>query len=141
MVLLGAAVLCCGTGCKPRIDDTKIVWVDPAQAQAAMTQRQGAFGMGPTPDGVFLDPRTPARFAEGHIPGALNIPLSELNDRFTTLRDYTVIVVYDTDYADELSKATTKALMAKGFKNVRTLRGGLRAWERDGNKVDRGAAP
>lgn len=126
-----------GSGCKQRIDDSKIVWVDPEQAQAAMIQRQGAFGLGREPDGVFLDPRPATAFDRGHIPGAVNIPLSELDTRYMSLRDRTVVIVYDAEFDDELTKATTKDLMARGLSNVRALRGGLRAWEREGNTVQR----
>lgn len=130
-----------GSACKQRIDDSKIVWVNPEQAQAAMTQRQGAFGLGREPDGVYLDPRPAAAFERGHIPGAINIPLSELDTRYMSLRDRTVVIVYDAEFDDELTKATTKDLMSRGLPDVRALRGGLRAWEREGNRIERSTGP
>jgi phage shock protein E len=36
---------------------------------------------------LLLDVRTPAEFAQGHLPGARNIPVAELPDRLAELDD------------------------------------------------------
>ncbi len=47
-----------------------------------------------TEEDWLLDVRTPAEFEEGHVPGAVNIPLSELRDRLDEVpRDRRVAVV------------------------------------------------
>lgn len=44
---------------------------------------------------TFLDVRTPAEFAEGHYPGAVNIPVDELSRRIDEVKQMvTPIIAY-----------------------------------------------
>ncbi|MCA9579294.1 MAG: rhodanese-like domain-containing protein [Sandaracinaceae bacterium] len=43
---------------------------------------------------LLLDVRTPAEFAEGHVEGALNIPVQELGARMGEIRGRSNVVVY-----------------------------------------------
>ena len=43
---------------------------------------------------LVLDVRTNAEFGEGHVPGALNIPLDELSGRLAELNAAKPMVVY-----------------------------------------------
>jgi 3-mercaptopyruvate sulfurtransferase SseA len=45
---------------------------------------------------VFLDVRDPATYEAGHIPGALNIPLAQLETRLSELDANRLIVTYCT---------------------------------------------
>lgn len=63
---------------------------------------------------VLLDVRTPAEYAEGHLPGAINIPVQELEARTNELPKGSRIVVYCRSGA---RSARAKSLLeAKGFK-------------------------
>ncbi len=45
---------------------------------------------------LFVDVRDPASYAAGHIPGAVNIPLSDLDTRYTELDSSQWIITYCT---------------------------------------------
>jgi len=77
---------------------------------------------------VVLDVRTAAEFAEGHVPGARNIPHTELAARIAELegdraRD---IVVYCR--SGSRSAQALKTLDAAGFKRLFHLQGDYLRW-------------
>lgn len=84
---------------------------------------------------VIVDARTKKRFDEGHIEGAVNIPLPELKPDEQALADAQNIVVYGTTWTDYTSPAAAKTLMAMGYKNVLDFRGGIELWKSEGGKV------
>ncbi len=76
---------------------------------------------------VLLDVRTPEEFRGGHLDGALNIPVQELDKRLGELagRKDTDVVVY---CRSGRRSADAKRLMeAQGFKKVHDL-GPMTAW-------------
>lgn len=79
------------------------------------------------PKGVVLDVRTPAEFAEGHIPGAVNLPVDEVKARVEALiaDKSTAIVVYCRSGARSATAART--LKALGYTDVADM-GGLSNW-------------
>jgi len=137
--LVFVALVALLSGCKTSTSDARLKWIEPGEVSRTMTERSGTFGLGRAPDGVFVDPRSENAFILGRIPGAVHVPLPQIEALYPTLRDRTVIVVYDSDFDDVVARAASKRLIELGHRNVRTLRGGLRAWERDGNTVERGA--
>lgn len=84
-----------------------------------------------------VDIRDPAAFARYRIPGAINIPASEIQTRLAELvpRDGRVRVLYGRagDEAKELAEKLTKQGQGVGF-----LAGGFLHWEADGLEVERG---
>ncbi|MGE4012072.1 MAG: VTT domain-containing protein [Alphaproteobacteria bacterium] len=83
---------------------------------------------------ILLDVRGPDEFsgALGHIPGALNIPLGELDKRLDDLRSMAsrpIVVVCRTDKRSGLARA---ALHAAGLDGVTVLRGGMERWTAQG---------
>jgi rhodanese-related sulfurtransferase len=136
--LIGLAL---ATGCSNKVDDRDVQFVDTtSSAMEVMTKPRGALGLKGPPKSVWLDPRTEAAFAAGHIPDAVNLPFARLEaEHAIVLKDVELIVVYDAAFDDTLPKAVAKRLLTLGYKDVYVLRGGLRAWERDGNRVAKGA--
>lgn len=71
-----------------------------AQSQAAAAVDPGARAAAPSHreviarGGVLLDVRTPGEFADGHVAGALNIPVDELARRAAELPADKPVVVY-----------------------------------------------
>jgi rhodanese-related sulfurtransferase len=140
---VAAAALCLSlVGCTQKTDDTKIVWTEStSEAVDLMTKARGTFGINGTPTAVWLDPRSEMTYEAGHIPGAVNLPFPRLEAEHTAaLEGVDVIVVYGTDYDDTLVKAVAKRLIALDYEEVYILRGGLKAWTRDGNAVEAGPA-
>jgi adenylyltransferase/sulfurtransferase len=76
---------------------------------------------------VFLDVREPEEFAAGHIPGAVNLPLSQLQSGIITPPDETRCVLY----CESGVRCRTAADILKRFdyQDIRGLRGGLPAWQ------------
>jgi ArsR family transcriptional regulator len=90
-----------------------------------------------TRDGLVtvLDVRPPDEFAVGHLPGAINIPLSELEARLTELDPDHEIVAYCRGPWCVLSFEAVAALRARGFE-VRRLEDGLPEWRAAGLPVE-----
>ena len=75
---------------------------------------------------LLLDVRTTGEFAEGHIDGAINIPIQELPGRLEELGAQTRgIVVYCA--SGGRSNLAKRLLEGKGFDDVYDL-GGMEAW-------------
>jgi rhodanese-related sulfurtransferase len=82
--------------------------------------------------GVFVDVRSAADYAAGHIRDARNIPLPELKARSSELDKFkskTVIVVCSS--GSQSAKAVSQ-LKSAGFGEVYSLDGGLAAWQAQG---------
>lgn len=128
------AVLC-STGCnEQRVSDRDIEFVTIDEAYELGEGRTGIFGIGKR-KAMWVDPRSSAKYAAGHIPGAVNISLEEVREDHPTLRDYDVFIVYGDDYNAPIAKAMVKRLIAAGYDDSRTLRGGLNGWKKAGNEV------
>lgn len=76
---------------------------------------------------IILDIRSREDYEEGHIPGALNIPLRELGYRLYELDKTKDIIVYCNIGAQ--SKVACEILANAGFKDVYNLTDGLKAWD------------
>ena len=85
---------------------------------------------------VLVDVRSAARFAKGHIPDAMNIPVLELKAADPRLSHAYNIVVYASGWTDALSGAAFKKLIALGYQNVYDFRGGLEVWNAQGLEVE-----
>jgi ArsR family transcriptional regulator len=90
-----------------------------------------------TRDGLVtvLDVRPPDEFDAGHLPGAVNIPLGELEARLADLDPDREIVAYCRGPWCVLSFEAVAALRARGFK-VRRLEDGLPEWKASGLPVE-----
>jgi rhodanese-related sulfurtransferase len=79
-------------------------------------------------DALVLDVRDVVAYAGGHIIGARNLPLAQLESRdgeLDKLKKKPVIVTCDSGTT---SSRAIKVLKARGFENVVGLAGGYRAW-------------
>lgn len=84
---------------------------------------------------VLLDVRTPAEYAEGHIPGAINIPHTELAARIAELekskdRD---LVVYCR--SGSRSEQALGVLRGAGFSRLFHLKGDYLRWSEEERPV------
>jgi NADPH-dependent 2,4-dienoyl-CoA reductase/sulfur reductase-like enzyme/rhodanese-related sulfurtransferase len=76
---------------------------------------------GPTPP-VVIDVRTAKEWTEGHLPGAIHVPLDELRGRSDELpRDQDLVVYCRAGYRGHLA---ARLLMQRGFGRVRNVTGG-----------------
>lgn len=138
VTLLMIAIALATGACKVKTSDRDLQLVNSHQAVeiASSGSKGGLFSA--SPKAVWIDPRSPKEFDLAHIPGAVNLPFAGNfeNDARTVLANATVIIVYGSSVQDVLGVAASKRLIELGYSNVYTLKGGLRQWARDGNKVD-----
>jgi len=86
-------------------------------------------------DVVLLDVRPEDEFGLGHLPGALNIPLRELEERLAELPNRQEIVAYCRGPYCVLSFEAVAALRARGYR-VRRLDSGFPEWKAAGYPVE-----
>jgi rhodanese-related sulfurtransferase len=77
---------------------------------------------------VLLDVRSDREYEQGHIPGAVHVPLSDIGDRVKKLKKDKEVVVYCR--SGNQSIWAIKRLMGMGYKNLYNLKGGYNAWKR-----------
>lgn len=79
---------------------------------------------------LIVDVRPQEMYAESHVPGAINIPQSELSKRVDELpddRDASIVMVCGIG---KFSKPTTLYLKSLGYRNAKSMKGGINEWVR-----------
>ena len=91
---------------------------------------------------IILDARSPDEFAEGHIPGAKNLPYYEFSEKASVVlrdipRDREIITYCE---GLECSNAEDLAFLLKenGYAQVKVFEGGWEEWRENGMPVKRG---
>lgn len=77
---------------------------------------------------VVIDVCEPDEFARGHVIGAKNLPLGQLEDKLAQVvknKSAHIIMVCQVGARSARAAATARKL---GYDNVQSLSGGLRAW-------------
>jgi rhodanese-related sulfurtransferase len=78
---------------------------------------------------IFIDAREPDFFEEGHIPGAINVPLSQLaHPAGLPENKAAALIVYCSGGDCEDSRILAKALSAAGYESLSVLAGGWDEW-------------
>ena len=95
--------------------------VSPADA-VQMMNRQG---------GTVVDVREPAEFKTGHIPNAVNVPLSGLAAQLKQLQKHKDRPLVVACRSGNRSVGAAVLLRKQGFAQVYNLAGGMIAWQRD----------
>lgn len=121
------------SGCNKGTTDKDIVLTQATEVSALRDR----LAESPLAVGI-IDPRPAARFAAGHLPGAMNInlpavPTDAKPDR--KLKQFEVLVVYGEDPSSASAKAMTKRLISIGYSDVRFMAGGLEEWRARGGEV------
>jgi len=78
--------------------------------------------------GLILDVRSPQEYAEGHIPGAINIPHDQLGSRLAEIGSYKEndVVLYCRSGRRVVIAANT--LQPAGFRKLQHLDGDMNGW-------------
>lgn len=89
------------------------------------------------PGAVVVDVREPGEYVRGHVPGAVNIPLSQVGGRLGEVPQGAVFVVCASG---NRSKAATSLLRRAG-RDAASVAGGTVGWQRSGRPLTTGARP
>ena len=82
-----------------------------------------------------LDVREDSEFRQGHVPGAIHVPVKRLPDRIAKLRrDKPYAVICATG---SRSAKATNYLLEQGFQGAVSVSGGTTAWARSGRAIVR----
>lgn len=74
----------------------------------------------------IIDVREADEFKQGHIPGAINIPLSQLQTRLSEIPQDSPVFLYCR--SGMRSKQAGRILSRNGYRNAAHLIGGIMAW-------------
>ena len=82
---------------------------------------------------IFIDARNVGHYQKAHIPGAISMPISNLDERLAKhLELFSVnkyVVIYCESESCDLSELLARKLVSMGIDNVFIFRGGLDAWK------------
>ena len=82
-------------------------------------------------DTLILDVREKEAFEKGHLPGAISVPIGELDKRLDEFSAHKAedVVVYCNDGSTRGPRAT-KQLNDAGFSKAMNLKGGVEGWKK-----------
>jgi len=92
---------------------------------------------------LFVDVRSAEEFAGGHIPGALNMPVENVEKQWKRLPRDRTIVLYESGRSPgdicAASRAAGRVLLANGFpfETVKVYQDGLAAWQKNDLPVEK----
>ena len=99
-------------------------WIGPARVHEMLSEGSGLW---------FVDLRSSAAFASGHIEGSVNIPAMEL--RFKKYPASKTVILVDDTLGQKTARETAGQLSQNGQERVYVLDGGIAAWELEGYPV------
>ena len=91
-------------------------------------------------DVLFVDARSQKDYEDGHIPGAVSLPLDRFDERIESfLKRYPLtqpIVTYCSGRACEDSHSLARFLSEAGYTDVRIFIDGFSGWKAEGNPIE-----
>ena len=107
-----------------------------AAAVALMSQEALLEHLSRHPDHLFvLDVRTPQEYAEGHVPGAVNVPYDQLASRLAEVPKDKDVVLYCK--SGRRAGIAADVLAANGYTRLSHLEGDMPAWAAKGHAVEK----
>ena len=82
------------------------------------------------PDLIILDVRTEAEFNDGHIEGAINIPVDNLRSRLSELGKDDELLVYCR--TGNRSRTAVSIFSENDYSKIYHMNGGITAWIQEG---------
>lgn len=127
-------------GCDPNITDKDIIYLPFSRIQELHAKSQGSSPR----SALFIDPRAKQDYDAGHIRGAINLSLRQVNpkrDRDPELEKYDVLIVYGDNPGSAPAKAMVKRLLLLDYDDVKWFPGGLEEWRENKLPIDPPRAP
>ena len=128
LLLAVSALLLAVAGCSPSTQATPgVARVDVAEFATIITE----------PGVQIIDVRTPEEFADGHISGAVNIPVQQPDfaDRVAALDPSATYAVYCR--SGNRSQPAVAAMRDAGITNIYELQSGTKGWTAAGQPLTR----
>ncbi|NWF39686.1 rhodanese-like domain-containing protein [Mariprofundus sp. NF] len=119
LIILPMSAAACGFG-----EKSAEGYENTAVQHAYQHWNQGASSAVPF---VFIDVRTPEEYAEGHIEGAMLIPVQELAERISEVPKDVQVYLYC--HSGRRSANAASMLAKAGYTNIENLLGGITAWK------------
>jgi thioredoxin len=86
---------------------------------------------------LILDVRTPNEYYSGHIAGATLIPLQQLSQRLSEIRQYKDKEILIYCRSGNRSTVASEILIENGFKKLHNLQTGILGWQKQGYKIQK----
>jgi rhodanese-related sulfurtransferase len=118
ILLMGCAVA--------KADMGEIESISPKEASAMYADKKA----------VIVDVREDSEWNEQHIPGSIHIPLAQLNERLSELKQYKDSTVITQCKTGGRSAKALNELKSAGFSKVYNMEGGIMAWDKAGLKTE-----
>lgn len=96
----------------------------PTKGLKSLTEKQ--FRDASAQSNLVIDVREPGEYRSGYIPGAVNIPLSQLKHRLDELPKDRSLLLYCR--SGMRSKNAARILSKNGYKDLAHLKGGMNMW-------------
>lgn len=124
LVLTCAGLVSCNSSAK--VTDKNVHIIDDSELAEMMDSGKPI---------LLIDARPNERYHVGHLPGAINIPLPDLDKDDARFAKTNSIVVYGEGSESSLSNAAAKKLLVNPKLTVWDFRGGLEMWKHAGRDV------
>jgi rhodanese-related sulfurtransferase len=115
----------------------------PVMAQAAddflspgLTPQELQSRLGTPEAPLVVDVRAPVEFGVAHVPGALNIPLEELEKRLDEISNDNEVLIYCIN--GTRTRQAEPILYAHDFENIYHLEGAFYSWIKGKHPVEKG---
>jgi phage shock protein E len=125
-ILMTLSVACTAT------DDNSTRGADPKRVTAAELTEQIQNSRAP----LILDVRSEEEYAQGHIPGAVNIPYDQLGNRLAEIDAAKTDEIVVHCRSGHRAGIAEKILIEAGYSDVRDLDGHMNAWQSGGYPID-----
>lgn len=136
LLLVGAVVsvlLLNSPGDQLTVEDPSQEGSYPQVSRVDLAQAKSAYDSGTA---VFVDVRDQVYYDNGHIPGAISIPLGEIEDRLDEIDPNDWIILYCTWPNEETSARAASILTENGYQRANPVLGGLQSWSEAGYPIE-----
>ncbi len=125
-----SALLLASVGCTPNVTERDL--------KPALLADLTEIVREPTDATILIDARTPSAFRAGHIAGARNLGIAEIDPegrRRQDLANAEQIIVYGQNPGDALATGLALRMLEAGYGSTRLFRGGIDAWTGAGGEL------
>ena len=127
---LFSLLVSCNTG----ISDRSLTFIMPDEFTRLLNDDDNSF-LVKQKNVLIVDSRPAWSYRKGHVPKSINIPFGQLKQQMWQIDNAEIIIVVGETYNDAVAIAMSKTLIEYGFKDVRTLQGGITGWEDGENPI------